>query len=76
MVEGGNNVQVSLFINSNDILVNLPLNDKGLGAIRAKIGSTSDVDKIFSKMYSQYVLFFMIQLWNMFLFLKSIHIAY
>jgi hypothetical protein len=30
---------------------------KGLGAIRAKIGSTSDVDKIFSKMYSQYVLF-------------------
>jgi hypothetical protein len=51
-----NNVQVSLFINSNDILVNLPLNDKGLGAIRAKIGSTSDVDKIFSKMYSQYVL--------------------
>ena len=30
---------------------------KGLGAIRAKIGSTSDVDNIFSKMYSQYVLF-------------------
>jgi hypothetical protein len=30
---------------------------KGLGAIRAKIGPTSDVDKIFSKMYSQYVLF-------------------
>jgi hypothetical protein len=30
---------------------------KGLGAISAKIGSTSDVDKIFSKMYSQYVLF-------------------
>ena len=29
----------------------------GLGAIRAKIGPTSDVDKIFSKMYSQYVLF-------------------
>jgi hypothetical protein len=27
---------------------------KGLGAIRAKIGPTSDVDKIFSKMYSQY----------------------
>jgi hypothetical protein len=26
-------------------------------AIRAKIGPTSDVDKIFSKMYSQYVLF-------------------
>jgi hypothetical protein len=26
--------------------------DKGLGAIRAKIGPTSDVDKIFSKMYS------------------------
>ena len=30
---------------------------KGLGAIRAKIGPTSDVDKIFSKMYSHYVLF-------------------
>ena len=30
---------------------------KGLGAIKAKIGSTSDVDKIFSKMYSQHVLF-------------------
>jgi hypothetical protein len=30
---------------------------KGLGAIRAKIGPTSDVDKMFSKMYSQYVLF-------------------
>jgi hypothetical protein len=30
---------------------------KGLGAIRAKIGPTSDVDKVFSKMYSQYVLF-------------------
>jgi hypothetical protein len=30
---------------------------KGLGAIRAKIGPTSDIDKIFSKMYSQYVLF-------------------
>jgi hypothetical protein len=29
---------------------------KGLGAIRAKIGPTSDVDKIFSKMYSPYVL--------------------
>jgi hypothetical protein len=29
--------------------------DKRLGAIRAKIGPTSDVDKIFSKMYSQYV---------------------
>jgi hypothetical protein len=31
--------------------------NKGLGAIRAKIGPTSDVDKIFFKMYSQYVLF-------------------
>jgi len=31
--------------------------DKGLGAIMAKIGPTSDVDKMFSKMYSQYVLF-------------------
>jgi hypothetical protein len=30
---------------------------KGLGAIRAKIGPTSDVDNIFFKMYSQYVLF-------------------
>jgi hypothetical protein len=30
---------------------------KGLAAIRAKIGLTPDVDKIFSKMYSQYVLF-------------------
>jgi hypothetical protein len=28
-----------------------------MGAIRAKIGPTSDVDKIFSRMYSQYVLF-------------------
>ena len=32
-------------------------NTKGLGAMRAKIGPISDVDKIFSKMYSQYVLF-------------------
>ena len=30
---------------------------KGLGAIRDQNGPTSDVDKIFSKMYSQYVLF-------------------
>ena len=30
---------------------------KGLGAIRAKIGPTSDVDRIFSKMYSPYELF-------------------
>ena len=30
---------------------------KGLGAIRAKIGPISDVDKIFSKMSLQYVLF-------------------
>jgi hypothetical protein len=28
----------------------------GLGAVRVKIGPTSDVDNIFSKMYSQYVL--------------------
>ena len=28
-----------------------------LGAKRAKIGPTSDVDKMFSKIYSQYVLF-------------------
>jgi hypothetical protein len=45
-------------------MMNLPddiqkefMSGKGLGAIRAKIGPTSDVDKIFSKMYSQYVLF-------------------
>jgi hypothetical protein len=38
-------------------LTTKPNIDKGLGAIRAKIGLTSDVDKIFSKMYSQYVLF-------------------
>ena len=38
------------FLKKNEIF-------KGLGAIRAKIGPTSDVDKIFSKMYSQYVLF-------------------
>jgi hypothetical protein len=30
---------------------------KGLGAIRAKIGPTSNVDNFFSKIYSQYVLF-------------------
>jgi hypothetical protein len=30
---------------------------KGLGVIGANIGPTSDVDIIFSKMYSQYVLF-------------------
>jgi hypothetical protein len=30
---------------------------KGLGAIRAKIDPTSDVDIIFFKMYSLYVLF-------------------
>ena len=30
---------------------------KRLGAIKVKIGPTSDIDKIFSKMYSQYVLF-------------------
>jgi hypothetical protein len=35
----------------------LNISMKGLGVIRAKIGPTSDVDKIFSKMYSQYVLF-------------------
>jgi hypothetical protein len=31
--------------------------NKCLAALRAKIGPTSDVDNIFSKMYSQYVLF-------------------
>ena len=35
----------------------LKLIGKGLGAIMAKIGPTSDVDKIFSEMNSQYVLF-------------------
>jgi hypothetical protein len=30
---------------------------KGLGAIRAKIGPTSDVDRMLSKMCSQYELF-------------------
>jgi hypothetical protein len=29
-----------------------------VGAITAKIGPTSDVDEIFSKMYSQYVFFY------------------
>jgi hypothetical protein len=33
------------------------LHNKGLGAIRAKIGPTFDVDKIFSKICSQHVLF-------------------
>jgi Na+/proline symporter len=36
---------------------NLYVISKGLGAIRAKIGPTSNVDKIFSKIYFQYVLF-------------------
>jgi Na+/proline symporter len=36
---------------------NLYVISKGLGAIWAKIGSTSNVDKIFSKIYFQYVLF-------------------
>jgi hypothetical protein len=35
----------------------MPNSSKGLGATRAKIGPISDVDNIFSKMYSQYVLF-------------------
>jgi hypothetical protein len=30
------------------------ISSKGLGAIRAKIGPTSNVDKIVFKMYSQY----------------------
>jgi hypothetical protein len=38
-------------------LVHIDKRSKGLGAIRAKIGPTSDVDNIFSKMYLQYVLF-------------------
>ena len=36
---------------------NFKIVNKGLGSIRAKIGPTLDVDTIFSKMYSQYVLF-------------------
>ena len=36
---------------------NLYVISKGVGAIRAKIGPTSNVDKIFSKIYFQYVLF-------------------
>jgi hypothetical protein len=42
---------------SSSINENSEIFNKGLGAVRAKIGPTSDVDKIFSKMYSQYVLF-------------------
>jgi hypothetical protein len=38
---------------------------KGLGAIRAKIGPTSDVDKIFSKMYALFIEFY----YALFLFL-------
>ena len=44
-------VDVPFLLNCDRYLV------KGLGAIRAKIGPTSDVDKHISKMYSQYVLF-------------------
>ena len=39
------------------LLRKLEIHLKGLGAIRVKISPTSDVDKIFSKMCSQYVLF-------------------
>jgi hypothetical protein len=39
------------------VMDKISLFGKGLGAIRAKIGPTSDVDNIFSKMYSQYMLF-------------------
>ena len=42
-------------ISIRNIIIYLEI--KGLGAIRAKIGPTSDVEKIFSKVYSQYVLF-------------------
>ena len=48
--------ETSLFKNGLVIYIFL-LVDKELGAIRDKIGPTSDVDKIFSKIYSQYVLF-------------------
>ena len=41
--------------NLNQDMYNTQEHNKGLGAIRAKIGPTSDVDKIFSKMYSQYI---------------------
>ena len=46
-----------LCVNHGILYINSCFHCKGLGAIRAKIGTTSDVDKIFSKMYSQYVLF-------------------
>ena len=40
-----------------ELVRNVYVISKGLGAIRAKIGPTSNVDKIFSKIYFQYVLF-------------------
>jgi hypothetical protein len=42
-------------ISIHNIIIYLEI--KGLGAIRAKIGPTSDVEKMFSKVYSQYVFF-------------------
>jgi hypothetical protein len=48
----------SKFFKNFKILKNISkISNKGLGAIRAKIGPTSDVDKKISKMYSQYVFF-------------------
>jgi hypothetical protein len=53
------NIEYKLYVlrlkHIQEIILNR--NTKGLGAIRAKIGPTSDVDNFFSKMYSQYVLF-------------------
>ena len=46
-----------LCVNHGILYINSCFHCKGLGAIRTNIGPTSDVDKIFSKMYSQYVLF-------------------
>jgi hypothetical protein len=42
----------SWFLFTEKLLKFIGIQNKGLGAIRAKIGPTSNVDKIFSKMYS------------------------
>jgi hypothetical protein len=48
---------VSLLLTTPNVWYMHPFDIKGLGAIRAKIDPTSDVDKIFFKMNSHYVLF-------------------
>ena len=53
---GLDNISNNMIKHSQTVLLK-SLQNKGLGAIRAKIGPTSDVDNIFSKMCSQYVLF-------------------